>query len=170
MKRIKELFLRSHPPPVLSVSICSPISKSAESQTATPIPSPSPSSSNLPSRQYPLPLKTSAASLFTYLFPLPLLLAIQLPDNCSLYSTIITDCLQSKSIPSKALPAVRDMNIGYPVLCHLNVRSITILLIDPYVRTLPLATSMCRQRPAAVSLSQSDHRKSRKSQSKKVHH
>jgi hypothetical protein len=118
MKRIKELFLRSQPPSVLSVSICSPISKSAESHTATHIPSPSTFNPfpdfflKLKSSQQTVstPLKTSATNLSTYLFPLPLL-AIQLLDNCSLYSTIITDCLQSKNIPSKALPAVRDMNI-----------------------------------------------------------
>jgi hypothetical protein len=63
--------------------------------------------------------------------------------------------LQTQNIPSKT-PAVKDVST-YPVLCHLTVRCITVLLLDPDVPGLPLATSLCSQCPADVPLSQSSY-------------
>jgi hypothetical protein len=83
MKRIKELFLRSHPPPVLSVSICSPISKSAESQTATPIPSPSTFN---PFPDFSLKLKSSQQTVstpFENICSKPLYVSLSSPPSLS---------------------------------------------------------------------------------------
>ena len=86
----------------------------------------------------------------------PPLVAIPQLDHYSLHRTvIILTCLQTQSIPSKP-PCCQRCESNHPFLLNLTVLSIIVLLIDPHIPTLPLATSLCCHRPSAIPLSQSE--------------